>query len=94
MRNYEAVLIFKTSIEEEQRTELYQRFVDIIEENGSIKDVAEWGTRKLAYEIDYNTEGYYYIITFQAEPEVVENFERRARITEPVLRFMVTRTDA
>ncbi|MDO5688780.1 MAG: 30S ribosomal protein S6 [Tissierellia bacterium] len=94
MRKYEGVFIFKNTLEEATRTQLFERITDIIKNGGNITEIAEWGTRKLAYEIDYNREGYYYIVSFEATPEIVAEMDRRSRITDSLLRFMITRVEA
>ncbi len=93
MRNYEIVLIFRNDIGEEARVAGYERLTGIIEDGGKVTEVAEWGARRLAYEIDDLKDGYYYIVSFEAEPEAIENLERRCRITDGLLRFMVVRQD-
>ena len=68
MRKYEAVFIFMPNIEEEKRNQLLDRLKGVIESNGTITNIDEWGTRKLAYEINDQTEGYYVIINFETTP--------------------------
>ncbi len=94
MRKYEGVFIFKPDVEEATRTQLFERITDIIGDGGSVTEVAEWGNRKLAYEIDYIKEGYYYVVSFEATPEIVAEVDRRCRITDQILRFMITRVEA
>ncbi|MDO5717397.1 MAG: 30S ribosomal protein S6 [Tissierellia bacterium] len=94
MRKYEGVFIFKPSVEEATRTQIFERITDIIKDGGNVTDIAEWGMRRLAYEIDYIKEGYYYVVSFEATPEIVAEVDRRCRITDQVLRFMITRVEA
>lgn len=93
MRKYEAVYIFLPSLEEEKRTKLLDRFKAIIEENGSILNIDEWGNRKLAYLIDDIGEGYYVLINFEAEPEVIKELNRIAKISDSIMRHMIIRED-
>lgn len=93
MRKYESVFIFETRLEEEARNNIFNRFKGIIEENGSISNIDEWGVRKLAYEINDLTEGYYIVMNFEAEAEVVKEMDRIAKITEGVMRLMTIRDE-
>ena len=93
MRKYEAVLIFYPSLEEEKRVQLVDRFKGIIEADGSISNVDEWGIRKLAYLIDDLGEGYYVLVNFAGTPEVVKELDRVARISDGIMRHMIIRED-
>ena len=93
MRKYEAVFIFLPSQEEEKRVQLLDRFKGIIEADGSISNVDEWGVRKLAYLIDDIGEGYYVLLNFEGTPEVVKEIDRVARISDGIMRHMIIRED-
>lgn len=93
MRNYETVVIFEPHLEEEKRNQILDRLTGILSSNGEITNIDEWGTRKLAYEINDLREGYYYIINFKSTPETVTEFDRIAKITDSIIRHMVVRDD-
>jgi len=93
MRKYEAVFIFVPSLEEEKRNQLLDRLKGIIESNGAITNIDEWGTRKLAYEINDLTEGYYIILNFETTPETVDELDRIAKISDGIMRHMIVRED-
>ncbi len=93
MRKYEAMVIFYPNLEEEKRNSLLERFKGIIEADGSITTVDEWGMRKLAYLIDDLAEGYYVLTNFEANPEVVKEFDRVAKISDGIMRHMITREE-
>ncbi|MDU5535445.1 MAG: 30S ribosomal protein S6 [Anaerococcus sp.] len=93
MNNYEAVLIFKADMQDTDRTELLERFKTIISENGEVADVDDWGKRRLAYEINDLKEGYYYIVNFKSEPDHIREFERRLRLSDFIIRYMVIRKE-
>ncbi|WP_394011225.1 30S ribosomal protein S6 [Anaerococcus cruorum] len=93
MNNYEAVLIFKADMQDTDRTELLERFKGIISENGEVSDVDDWGKRRLAYEINDLKEGYYYIVNFKSEPDHIREFERRLRLSDFIIRYMVIRKE-
>ncbi|MBP3215711.1 MAG: 30S ribosomal protein S6, partial [Clostridium sp.] len=61
---------------------------------GEIKDIDEWGKKRLAYEIQKEKEGFYYFIHFEAEAAAPAEIESRIRIMEPVLRFLCVKQDA
>ena len=54
----------------------------------------EWGRKKLAYPIDYKTEGYYVLVDFAADPQLPRELERNFKNDESILRYMVTRKEA
>ncbi len=93
MNNYEAVLVFKPDLADEDRKSLFEGFKSIIEEAGEVTSVDDWGKRKLAYEINYIKEGYYYIVDFKAEADHIREFERRLRISDAIIRYMVIRKE-
>lgn len=93
MRKYEGVFIFLPNMEEEKRNQLLDRLKGIIEADGTISNVDEWGVRKLAYLIDDIAEGYYVVMNFETKPEVVDEVKRIAKISDSIMRHMITRED-
>ncbi|MBS4534410.1 30S ribosomal protein S6 [Clostridium sp. D2Q-14] len=93
MRKYESVFIFETRLEEEARNNIFDKFKKIIEEKGTITNIDEWGSRKLAYEINDLSEGYYIIVNFEGEAEAVKEMDRIAKITDGVMRLMTIRDE-
>lgn len=93
MRKYEAVFIFLPNLEEEKRTKLLDRLKGIIEDDGTISNIDEWGNRKLAYLIDDIGEGYYVLINFESKPEVIQELNRIARISDSIMRHMIIKED-
>ena len=87
MNKYELVLIFKPELSEEDRNTVFSRIQQVIDE------VHDWGKRKLAYEINYIKEGYYYIVNFDLDPQFVKEIERRCRLFDQIIRYMVVRVD-
>ncbi|MBQ0084310.1 MAG: 30S ribosomal protein S6 [Clostridiales bacterium] len=86
---YEAVLVFSVKAGDEAVAALNEKFQKLIADNGTVENVDDWGKRKLAYPINYETEGYYVFTTFTAEPGVPAEIERIAGITDGVLRVMI-----
>ncbi|TJX13589.1 30S ribosomal protein S6 [Tissierella creatinini] len=93
MRKYEGVFIFLPNMEEEKRVQLLNRFKGIIEADGSISNVDEWGVRKLAYLIDDIGEGYYVLLNFEGSSEVIKELDRVARISDGIMRHMIVRIE-
>ena len=90
MNKYEVVYIIDPAVEEEARKELIAKYNTLIAENGGTVDkVEEWGKRRLAYAIDYKTEGYYVLVNFQAEAELPKELERNLQISDSVIRYQV-----
>lgn len=93
MRKYEGMFIFLPN-EEEKRVQLMERFKGIIEEDGKINTIDEWGVRKLAYLIDDIAEGYYVLVNFEAGVDVIEELKRVAQISDNIMRYMIIRDEA
>ena len=93
MNRYEMIYIIDTDLEETARKELIEKVSALITSNGGeIEKVDEtWGKRKLAYAIDYKTEGWYVLVTFQAPVELPRELERNLQINESVLRYLVVK---
>ena len=91
MSKYEAVLVLSVKNGDEATQSLQEKFKALIEANGTLESVDEWGKRKLAYEIDDETEGQYVIFNFDSEPAFPAEFERVAGITDGVLRTLVVK---
>ena len=91
MNRYEMIYIIDADLEETARKELIEKVSALIANNGGeIEKVDEtWGKRKLAYAIDYKTEGWYVLVTFTAPVDLPRELERNLQINENVLRSLV-----
>ena len=87
--NYEAMLVFSVKESEDAAKALVEKFKSLIEKNGTVESVEEWGKRKLAYEINYEAEGYYALYNFSSEPEFPAELSRILNITDGVLRSLI-----
>ncbi len=87
--NYESMVVFSVKAGEEVATNLVAKFKDLIEANSTNLNVEEWGKRKLAYDINYESEGYYVLYTFEANPDFPAELTRVLNITDGVLRSIV-----
>lgn len=83
------MFILKANLEEEKRNELINKFKSIIETNGEITSVDEWGNRKLAYEINKLNDGYYVLINFLAGTEVPKELDRNFKISDDIIRHLI-----
>ena len=88
--SYETLFAVSGNLVEEDAKAVIEKFVTLINENGSDVDVNEWGKRRLAYPINYVTEGYYVLVSYKSEPSFPLELERVLGITEGVLRYMTT----
>ena len=92
MNKYELIYIIDTTVEEEARKALIEKFNGIIAANvGEVVKVEEWGKRRLAYAIDYKTEGYYVYVAFNGAAELPKELSRNLGINESVIRSQVVR---
>ena len=87
--NYEAVYILDPSLNEEQIAALVEKFNKIVETNGTVTEVNEWGKRRLAYPINDLMEGYYVLMTFTAAAAIPAELDRIFHITDGVMRSMI-----
>ena len=92
--NYEYVLVVDPEIGEQPVADLVEKFKTMISENGELTAVDEWGKRRLAYKINFKSEGHYVLFTFSTDKsEFIAELERVSKITENVLRWLVVRKD-
>lgn len=92
--NYESVVVIKTGLGEEGIASLVDKFKSLIEKNGTLVSVDEWGKRKLAYAIDDETEGYYVLFNFSSETEFPAELDRIYKITDGILRTLIIKKEA
>ena len=88
--SYETLFAISGNCSEEEYKALCEKFVALVNENASDVTVDEWGKKKLAYPINYITEGYYVLVSFKSEPSFPLELERVLGITEGVIRYMTT----
>ena len=92
MNKYELIYIIDTAVEEAARKELVEKFNGIIAANGGeVVKVEEWGKRRLAYAINYKTEGYYVYVAFNGSAELPKELSRNLGINESVIRSQIVK---
>ena len=94
LNHYEAAFVLTPVLSEPQMKEAVEKFEKLLVENGgTILNHEEWGLKKLAYPIQGKTTGFYALLQFDVEPEVIAKLETAFRRDERVLRFLTTRLD-
>jgi len=91
--SYETIFIIDASLEEDSIKALTEKFTALISKNGTLESVDEWGKRRLAYEIDDKTEGYYVLANFKADGDFPKELDRKFRITDGILRTIIIRKE-
>ena len=90
---YEAMVVFSLKQGEDGIKALTEKFKGMMAEAGSVESVDEWGKKKLAYDIQHMSEGFYYFIQFDANTDVPAAVEQDVRIMDNVLRFLCVKKD-
>ncbi|HXV17784.1 MAG TPA: 30S ribosomal protein S6 [Gemmatimonadaceae bacterium] len=88
-RNYEAVYIFDSTLEDAAINEKLTRFHGLL---GAAEqpETSHWGRRQLAYSIGSKENGYYVVSRFSAEPGVLPEYERALKLDDGVIRYLIT----
>lgn len=93
MNKYEVVYIIKPDVTEEGIKALVEKFKAIVESNGEIENIDEWGKRRMAYAIDDIAEGYYVLMNFKAAHDIPKEMDRVFNISEDILRHMIIKIE-
>lgn len=87
---YELMYIINPNLSEEEIAAVVEKFKALVEQNGTLDEMEEMGKRKLAYEINYISEGYYVLVKFTSAPDFPAELDRVLGITDGVLRSLIT----
>ena len=90
IEKYECMYIIRPNLSEEDTAAVVEKFKALVEANGTLDEMEEMGKRKLAYEINYISEGYYVLVKFTSGPDFPAEFDRVLGITDGVMRSMIT----
>ena len=91
MKTYEMLYILDASLSDEGKDAFAKKFEDIIvSSNGKVVSTDKWGVKKLAYPIKYKHDGYFVLMTFEAESSAVKELDRVAGLSAEVLRRVIT----
>ena len=91
--NYEVVYIMDPALGDEAIAAMIEKFKALVETQGSVTAIDDWGKRRLAYPINYKTEGYYLLVNFESEAELPRELERNLQIAETVLRYLIVKVE-
>jgi len=91
MKTYEMLYVLDASLADEAKEAFVSKFEGIVSDNGGkVVSTDKWGVKKLAYPINYKSDGYYAVMTFEAEPATVKELDRVAGLSVEVLRRIIT----
>jgi len=94
MNKYELALVVNAKIEDDARAAVVEKAKDYITRaGGTVTDVEEWGKKRLAYDIQKMSDGFFYFIQFDAQPDAPAQIEQHVRIMDNVLRFLCVKKD-
>ena len=92
MNSYELLYILNNELADEAKEAAIEKLNAVVTANGgTVDNVDKWGTRRLAYPINYKNEGYYVLVNFTAPATLPDELERVMRITDAVVRFMIVK---
>ena len=87
--NYEVVYIMDPALGEEAIAAMIEKFKALVETQGTVAAIDDWGKRRLAYPIEDLNEGYYVLMTFVSGPAFPRELDRKLRIAEGVMRSLI-----
>ena len=91
---YEMLYLIDSAIAEEARDGMIAKFEDLVKSlGGTVLSTDKWGVKKLAYPINYKSDAFYVLRTFEAEGSVLKELDRIAGITDGVMRRMITKAN-
>lgn len=87
--NYEVVYIMDPALGEEAIAAMIEKFKTLVETQGTVAAIDDWGKRRLAYPINDMNEGYYVLIEFESKPEFPHELDRIYNITDGIMRSLI-----
>jgi small subunit ribosomal protein S6 len=92
--SYESAVIINAALDDEQIESIITRIKDFITNNGgNIRDIENWGRKRLAYMINKSKIGYYAIFRFDAPTNIISKLERNYTLDEHILRYLTISLD-
>lgn len=94
MTKYEVMFIVKTTLDENTVKATAESLKSVITEmNGKVENTKEMGQRTLAYPINKEVNGFYYVLTVEASNEAIAELDRKARLNENIIRHQIIKLD-
>ncbi|MEN8247319.1 MAG: 30S ribosomal protein S6 [Bacteroidota bacterium] len=94
MKNYETVFILTPVLSEDQMKDAVKKYAKLLKDSGAkIINEEIWGLKKLTYQIQHKSTGFYNLLEYQANPSVIDKLETEFRRDEGVLRFLTVTLD-
>lgn len=93
MNKYESIIILSSLVSDEKRKEVVDKITTFLNEEGQLIETQDLGKRKLAYEVNKQKEGYYYIFEFETKCETITELERIYRVSNEVMKFITVRKE-
>ena len=90
---YETIFIVNATLADDQIAAAVEKFRSVIESNGTVEKVEEWGKRKLAYPINYMNDGYYVLITFTSDKDFPLELDRLYNINDAIIRSIIVKVE-
>ena len=87
---YEVLYVINPNLTDEEREAIVEKFKALVEQHGTLDEMEDCGKRKLAYEINYISEGYYVLVKFTSAPEFPAELDRVLGITDGIMRSLIT----
>ncbi len=92
MTKYEMLYILDASLSDEEKDGIIKKIEDLVTKNGGVIEKTDrWGMKKLQYPINYKSEGFYVLTTFEAEKTLVVEIKRIVGITDGIIRRLITK---
>lgn len=88
-QKYESMIVISTKLGDDGIKAVIEKFKDLISNNATLDSVDEWGKRRLAYPINYETEGYYVLFNFESQADFPAELDRVYNITDGVIRTLI-----
>ena len=90
MNKYEMLYIIVNELTDEAKEATIAKFEKLVTDNGgNVEKIDKWGTKKLAYPINFKTEGYYVLMSFTSEPTFPRELSRKLRIADGIMRSLI-----
>ncbi len=94
MRSYELMMIHRPDLAEPDVRSHIEDVEKTIDEAGAVRNTDFWGKRRFAYEIEHLNEGFYSVVDFEADPDLVDRMDRALGLSDSVLRHKILRWEA